>query len=261
MSSTAKTSLAILASGLLAGALAAQAPPAMETWMIHQEMVQPSKVAQYEATTREFVETVKANRDTAPHFVFSTLMSPDFTYTYALQIPNMAGVDTINGEFGALAQKLGPKWADLSRRNGETLTSVREFVVGVVPSLSYQPATPRLKPGEAKFAHFDFYYVMPGHEDEADKICADFAALYKAKNLPNGYWIMKSVLGSDMPAIIVRTDAKDAADFYGAQAQDMAAIGDAGKALFARAFAITRRFETRDAWLRPDLSLMAVAKK
>ena len=66
-----------------------------------------------------------------------------------------------------------------------------------------------------------------------------------------------------MPVIVVRSTAKDPADYYAIDMKDRELLGDEGKALFARAFAITRRFETKGGWIRPDLSTMTApdAKK
>jgi hypothetical protein len=100
---------------------------------------------------------------------------------------------------------------------------------------------------------------MPGRETDADALAKEFVALFKAKNMPNGYRLFKSEMGPDMPAIIVEVGAKDAADYYAQETSNRTTLGAEGQALFAKAFALTRRFETRSGWLRPDLSVMPPA--
>jgi hypothetical protein len=179
--------------------------------------------------------------------------------TAAAQERQLYVIDGIGQDFGALAQKEGAAYADLSKRGGATTDHVRESIVSLAPELSYTSATPRLKPEEAKYFHFDIYYVMPGRETDADALAKEFVALFKAKNMPNGYRLFKSEMGPDMPAIIVEVGAKDAADYYAQETSNRTTLGAEGQALFAKAFALTRRFETRSGWLRPDLSVMPPA--
>jgi hypothetical protein len=248
-----RSGAAWLAAVVLAGPAAAQEHP---LFVIHQEFAKPSQVAEYEASTKEFAAMVTRNKSTMPHFAFTALSSEDFVYTYVVRIPNYGGIDGIGQDFLAVARKEGAAYAELMRRGGATTDHVREWVVSEAPELSYVPASPRLPFAEARFFHYDTYYLMPGRELEVDGLAKEFAALFKAKNIPNGYRIFRTEMGPEMPAIIVEVGAKDAADYYTQSVSDRAILGDTGKALFAKAFAMTRRFEQRDAWLRPDLSAL-----
>ena len=145
-------------------------------------------------------------------------------------------------------------FADLMKRGTAPVDSVREFILEEHPELSYRPEKPTLKPEDARFYHYDIYYIVPGHEDDAAAVAKDFAALFKVKGVSQGYRIFTVVSGPEMPALIVEVPARDGADYYTTDAAARAALGDAGKALFARAFAITRRLEHRNAMMRPDLS-------
>lgn len=224
--------------------------------VVHQEVAKPSMVAQYEAASKEFVAMVKAHKDKMPHFSFTCLMSPDFTYTYVVSMPNIGTMDAINAEFGALAQAAGAAFMDVNRRSGAATEYVKESIVQLAPELSYRPTQPRLKPEEVRYVHYDFYYVMPGHEPEADALAADYAKLFKSKNVANGYNLYRTVMGPEMPLLVVAIGAKDAADFHAENAKTQASLGAEGQALAARAMALTRRFEQRAAIPRPDLSLV-----
>jgi len=251
--------LTFLAMLTVAAGAAAFGQDQRQFYVIHQEFAKPSMQQQYEAAAKEFVAMVTKNKAAMPHFSFAALSSDDFTYTYVARIPNYAGIDGINQDFGALAQKEGQAFADLTKRSGAAMESVRESVVSLSPELSYVPAMPRLKPEEARYFHYDLYHVMPGRELEAEAIAKEFLTLFKSKNIPNGYRLFKAEMGPEMPTIIIEVGAKDPADSYTQSASDRTALGEAGKALFAKAFAITRRFETRSGWLRPDLSVLPPA--
>ena len=141
------------------------------------------------------------------------------------------------------------------------MTGNSEMVVAYMPELSYRPAAPRLKPEEALYAKLAFYAIEPGHEEEADAIARDYAALYKAKGITSGYQLFKAVMAPAMPMIIVRIPAKDPADWYAADQKAQEQTGAEGQALAARAMAITRHYDMRESWRRPDLDLAPMAAK
>jgi hypothetical protein len=149
-----------------------------------------------------------------PHLSFDCFLSNDFMYTYVAPIANLGAMDTINAEFGALAQAAGPAYAELMKRGGAATDHIRESVMQHAPELSYQPAQPRLQPSEVKYRHYDLYYVLPGREPEADALGADYVKLFKAKGATTGYNVYKTVLGPDLPLILVSVAAKDPADYY-----------------------------------------------
>ncbi len=245
-------SLAAIA--LIAGRAAVAQPPSGQWFILHQETAKPSQVALYEATAKEFKQLVEANRAAMPTFYFTVLQGDDFTYTFASRIKNFGGIDTINAEFGALFQAAGDKMAALMQRGGPAIDHVAEFVVGEEPGMGYHPENPKLKMEDARYFRYTLYYVMPGKEEEAKAISADFVALFKNKNVGNGYNIYWAVTGPDMPLLVVEQWAKDEADYLATDAMVNATVGDAIKPLNQRALAITRRMETKSAWLRPDLS-------
>jgi hypothetical protein len=197
---------------------------------------------------------VKANKAKMPHFSFNCLASPDFTYTFVAPIPNMAGMDAINADFGALAQAAGASFADLNKRGGAATEYIKEWIIQLVPELSYSPAEPRAQ-GAPRYFHYGIYYVIPGREPEAEAVGAEYVKLFKAKAVKNGYNVYKVVMGPELPAYIVSVGAADAAEYHADDAKLAALLGTEFQALGARTIALTRRFETREAVARPDLSV------
>jgi hypothetical protein len=242
----------------LSGPAAAEAQaPAGQYYVVHQEVAKPSMLKEYEAASKEFVAMVKANKAKMPHFSFDCIVSPDFTYTFVTPVPNFAGLDAINADFGALAQSAGPRFLDLMKRGGAATEYIKDSVVQRVPELSYTPAQPRLRPGQARYFHHTYYYVMPGREADVDALAADYVKLFRARGVTTGYDLYKVVLGPEMPLYVSSIAALDAADFYAEDAKVLALLGADFQVLGERAMALTRRFEIREAVLRPDLSVPA----
>ena len=237
-----------------AGATAqAQGTPQGQLWYVHQEMAKPSMLAEWNATTLEVMQL--AAKVKAPTLMKGVVLEgDDLTFTFAAPIQGFAGIAALNADFELMAKGDPKAFADLMKRGYAPVESVREFILEEHADLSYVPAKPSFKPEEARFYHYDLYYLMPGHEEDAAAIARDFVALCKAKGIGQGYRIFTVVSGPDMPALIVEVPARDGADYYTTDAAVRVALGDAGKALFGRAFAITRRLEHRNAMMRADLS-------
>jgi hypothetical protein len=229
--------------------------PTGQWYVIHSEVVKPSMVKEYEASSISFAEFVRKNQTVMPHLKYMALQSEDFVYSYVVPISKMADMDAINAGFqAAMSGPTGPEFMKLMSQNSGTYEYTKEWVVGEAPELSYVPATPRLKPEEERFFHLDIYYVKQDKMEEAAKLAGEVAELFKKKNIPNGYKVFMPVMGPEMPAFIVRAGAKDAADYYAETAKNAPILGPEFKALMDRAMSLTRRFETRTNWLRPDLS-------
>jgi hypothetical protein len=84
---------------------------------------------------------------------------------------------------------------------------------------------------------------------------AEYVKLFKAKGVKIGYNVYKVVMGAEMPAYIVSVGAADAADYQAENAKLPGLVGAELQSLSARTAALTRRFETREALARPDLSV------
>jgi hypothetical protein len=247
---------AVVFAVLMTASLAAAQTAQPKLYVLHQEVARPSMLKQYEDTTKEFISLVRQHHDASPIFSFVTVAGDDFVYTYVAPISSFSDLEKIYGGFDALSKAVGEaKWGDLMVRGGATVEFNRDSIVMEDSSLEYAPAHPRLKPEEEHYLHVDLYYVQPGRETDADAVARDFAALFRKKNLPDGYRLFKLVMGSESPLIIVTTPAKDAADYAALDAATREALGAEGQALFQRAFSLTRRFDSHGGTIRPDLSL------
>ena len=111
-------------------------------FVIHTEHAVPSKLADYEATTKEFISLVQANRSAMPGFAFTVLQGEDLSYNFVTPIRSFADADGIMASFDALAKAVGAeKFGDYMRRSGADLHRARR----ATPS-SRCPAAPTGRP-------------------------------------------------------------------------------------------------------------------
>ena len=240
---------------LLAGALAAQqVPMAMPPmFYVHEEVAKPSMIGEYEKVSKEFGAMM---RGAGIPFYFDAFSTSDFHYYFILPMTSAGDVDKIMQIFMVdLPRKVGAaKVADVMRRGGATMEKTHEWIVMRRDDISYMPAKPRLKPEEMEYVRYDFYYIKPGMEMEVDAIANDWKAALIAANINDGFTVYQPMVGGDLPLVVVTTGGKSAADLEMQQAKMLEALGEKGRALNEKTFAVVRRFETKIGRVRPDLS-------
>ena len=240
----------------LAVSVSGQATPEKpQYFLIHEEMAKPSMLQQYEGASRDLVAAFKEKSADPKVFIVNVFATTEFQYLYVVPIANWGGLDVFQQSWMAFGQTVGKeRWRDVMTRGNNAMSSYNEFVIMRRPDLSYTPASPRLKPEEQAFVHMTFYYLDPARSDESEQIAKDYVALFKAKNISDAFSIYQVLSGTDLPILLATTRAKSAADFYANDEKVNAMLGADVRALQARALAITRKLEVRDAMYRPELS-------
>jgi hypothetical protein len=258
-----RTALALALFALpLCSAFAADAPPKPDLYVVHEEVVPPAMMGRYEGVTKEMLGMLAEKNVTNPSIAFTTFMTTDMHYVYVSRLPGgFSGLDAMYTAWMSLPDTLGKeKFKDLETRGAATMSSYNEMIIMRRADLSYEPATPRIKPEEHRFYRWDFYYLQPGKESEAEAIAKDYVALFKSKNVGDGFTIFMATMGQDLPLLIAAIPSKSPADFAAVDEKTNATLGADLRALQARALGITRRLEHREGWVRPDLSYPAPAK-
>ena len=229
--------------------------PAPEYYLVHEEIARPGMLAQYESTTRDLLNALTEQKADPKVMAMNLFTTTDMHYLYVVRLANFGSIDTINQTFNTVASGVGKdRWADMIRRGNTAMDSYNEFVMMRRPDLSYVAATPRIKPEERRFIHLQFYYIDAAHTAEAEQAGKDIAALFKAKNVPDGYNVYQAVTGMDLPVYIVSVGARSAADFYANDERTQALLGGDMRPLQARVLSYTRKYEVKDASVRPELS-------
>jgi hypothetical protein len=247
---------ALFAAALFAGGLAlpAQDMSQPQLFLLHEELANPSRLADYESTTKEFIAALKAS-NSASFPGFDVVMTDDFSYFFVAPIKSFADLGAVGQGFAEVAGKLGEaKFAEMMRRAGEPMHASNDSVVTSRPDLSYWPADYAKAASEAKAVNYDVYYVLPGREMDAEAIAREWQALYKQKGMTEGYMVYQALTGHDLPVWAVAFYGASPADLAAKQEAAAAKLGAEGEALNLRTLQLVRRFERRVGIRRPDLS-------
>jgi len=240
----------------------AQTPPPArpQMYVVHEEVARPGMIPEFEGAARELFAAFAEQKADPAVMGVHVYKTTDFHYFFIAPISGFGGLERLQEGWKGVAHGIGAsRWAGMNARGDRTLSSFNQFVIVLQPELSYVPAAPRLKPEERRLEHWKFFHLQPGSEDEAESIAHALAALYREKNVGDGFTIFTVPMGHDLPLIIVSTSAGDAQDRAAEEQRVNTALASELAPLRARMVAITRRLEEHDAVFRPDLSYPAIA--
>jgi len=227
-------------------------------YIVHQDIVKPSKVAEYEKAAKGWHDAAVKNAITELAYVL--VQSDEMVYSYVSEVPNMAALDD-NGPMDALKQKMGEAafQAMFDAYDG-TYTSHKNFMITYRPDLSYLPEKQEAT-AEINFRHWDFVHFNPDKEKEANAISKEWVDLFASKQIQLGFRTYTGGLGTETPLTIWVSWSKNAADFYAAMEQINKTLGDEGTDLWNRTLAITDKYEQVNGRIRPDLSYQPAAEE
>lgn len=229
--------------------------PAPQMILVHEETVKPPMLEQYLQGSKEFFAMVEANRDVMPTFHAEAFQTDEYEFVFALPLSSFAQMDSLMGEFMAMAEKGGASWEETMKKGSAATQQIDEYVMVHRTDLSYTPAEPRVPMVEAAVYRWDFYYLQPEMTMEAEQIAKDVAALYEEKGIRDAYGVFQAVMGGDMPFLVVSVPGKSVADIETRLGEIATTLGDAWAPIQARIHGATRHFVSKYAWARPDLSL------
>jgi len=242
---------------LAAGPVVAQDDaPKGQLLSVHEDPVIPSMLGQYEKAAKSLADMITKSGVGSVSYTAASM--DNFVYIYFSPVENMAAIDKMGANWGELEKKVGKQaFEGVMKQFDGCYTSHKNYLVRLRPELSYNPDYGSAIADGLLFRQWDFYYIQPGMEDEADNIAKEWVALNKKVALPEGYRLYSGAYGSDTPVFIVVQSAKNSMDFHTRQEAWLKKAGDDGKALWAKTWKVVRKFDTTTGMIRPDLSVAA----
>ena len=224
-----------------------------QLFVIHEDVVKPSMVGKFEEARKGLLAKLKEHNMTS--MSYRVAVTDDFHYMMISEIENMAALD--KNPWQELREKMGDEESRaMAKWNDETYDMHHSYLVRLQHNLSYTPENAGENSEEMNFRHWSFYYINPDKAEEAKEIAKEWHTLFASKKIPTGYRIYTGGMGTEVPLYVVVQWAKNAAEFQAQDAKTNELLGEEGKELSQRTFAITRKFETKTGWMRPDLSYM-----
>ena len=127
-----------------------------QKFVVHEDMVKPSKIAEYEAATKLFAETMKEHNATEANYL--TVSLDDMRYLYVSAIDNLAALDA--NPFESVVEAMGEDGFDemMSGYDG-TFETHKNYVISLDHGLSYNSG--EITMDGVDFRHFSYYFINP----------------------------------------------------------------------------------------------------
>jgi len=176
------------------------------------------------------------------------------TYSFITPFNDYDGLAKYLSMREAMAEKVGKDKFDqaMSQFDG-CYDTHRDYLLTLRNDLSYK-ATVGLNPEEGfNFRHLDYWYVVPGKEDEMIEILKEMKALYEAKNIEQAYRVYIGGIGThDQTVILVRPD-KGRVEWAISSEKRNELGGEEMDKLLDKTGSIIQKFEHMSGRMRPDL--------
>ena len=222
-----------------------------QKYTVYQDHVKPAMQAEYEKTTKEFIEECKKyNLQNAD---WRTASMSDGRYLYLSAIDKMADLD--RNWFAPLEEKMGKEnlqkyWDKFDKcydKNGSyTMTLEKE--------LSYMPTGVTMNTEGQDYRRYHFFYVLPPNSKKMAAKLKDIKALYEKKNAKENYRIYHSGYGVIGEYYLAVVSAKDEQSYAKTADENDALLGDDWLKLFGELLQLTDKYENISGKMRPDLS-------
>lgn len=229
--------------------------PESQIFMVWDEIVKPSKVADYEKAFKHAMDLWKEYSYPYTMYVFST---EDFHYYFSIPINSLDDIDNVFAAFEEMAKKMGKeKYAEMHDMFSGTYEYARPMIIHSRPDLSYIPKNLTENDEEANFKYWGICYGIPGMEKEIETAFKKFVELYSGNNIQNGWETYMGTIGTEMPYYFYVNSGKSQGEFWSSMEEinkNNPELSKQSMEVWNKFMSTLRKYETKTGWFRSDLS-------
>jgi hypothetical protein len=231
--------------------LTAQENSDSQKFWIHEDVVKPAMVAEYEAICKELVGNLKTHNIREANFLTSS--TADNRYLYISAIENMSDLD--KPVFSTLSEKMGKeKMGDIFNRMDKCYEVEHDYVITLDKSLSYQPGGINQTPEGQNYRKFHYLYVTPANRTIVKEKMKAVRDMFASKGSKVYYRVYKSGFGTRGEFFMVAVAAKDEVDYAQKAAANDALLGEDGGKVMWELFNNLLKYEEYTGQMRPDMT-------
>jgi len=227
--------------------------PKSQLFLMHEDDVLPYMSDKYEAALKDFV---KMFSDAKVERTYNVIQTDIFKYTAVIPVTDFDGLAKYFGMSSEVMDKIGNDKFDAQMKKFDGCYDThRNYLMTLHNDLSYKPEY-GLNPDEGlNYRHLDYFYVVPGKEDEMMELIKQYKQLYESKKIEEGFRVYVGSVGTANGMYLFVQPAKSRVDFATLSDKQDEILGKDAQTLWEKAMAITQKFEHHDGNMRPDLSL------
>ena len=249
---TLKTRLTSLFLLLLTGAIGlAQGESNSQAYWVHEDVVKPSKVADYESVCKEFTENLKKHNIQE----ISTIVTntEDDRYLWVSPIASMADID--KPMFTTLMEKMGKEaFSNMFNRMDECYDVEQDYIIHLDKALSYMPEGITQTPEGENYRKFFYFHITPSNRAMVKKNMEAITNLFASKGSKFYYRVYKSGFGTRGEFYMVAAAAKNSADYSAKVTANNELLGDEWPKLYNELRSNLLKYEVFTGSMRPEMA-------
>src|SRR3990170_4885332 len=150
--------------------------PKSQLFLMHEDDVLPYMSDQYEAALKDFV---KMFSDAKIERTYNVIQTDIFKYTAVIPVTDFDGLAKYFGMSSEVMDKIGNDKFDAQMKKFDGCYDThRNYLMTLRNDLSYKPEY-GLNPDDGlNYRHLDYFYVIPGNEDEMMELIKEYKKLW-----------------------------------------------------------------------------------
>lgn len=233
--------------------LSAQEKKKSQKFVVHEDLVIPSKAMEYEKASKAFVKTLQEHAGPEAHFM--AMSTDDMRYVFIAPIDNMAQLD--KNPFASMDETLGKEGSAKVWASWDGMFEThKDYIITLSHELSYNSG--EIMEEGINYRSMSYYYLYPDKVKESKALAKEWKELYTSKNIPQGYRIYYGGMGTE-PYMMVVQWAKSAQEYETQRAATLEALGEDAQDLWGRTLSVIKKMEKVSGQMRPELSFTSSA--
>jgi len=225
-----------------------------QSFWIHEDVVKPGMISEYEAVCKELLGHLKTHNIQEANYIVTNTV--DNRYLYVGPIDSMADLD--NSVFAGLAEKMGKEnMNDLFNRMDKCYDVEHDYIITLDNDLSYQPGGINQTPEGENYRKFHYLYITPANRAVVKEKMKAVKDMFASKGSKVFYRVYRSGFGTRGEFYMVAVAAKDEVDYAQKAMANDALLGEDGNKVMRDLFSNLLRYEEYAGQMRPDMAYSA----
>ncbi|MBT8185542.1 MAG: hypothetical protein KJN76_11930 [Eudoraea sp.] len=230
--------------------LLAQETNKSQSFWVHEDVVKPSMIAEYESVCKELTANMKTHNIQEVNTIVAN--TADNRYLWVGPIENMAQLD--KPMFKTLAEKMGAeKMGALFDRMDKCYDIEQNYIIVMDNEMSYMPEGITQTPEGQDYRKFHYFHYTPGNRAAVKEKVKAIKELFERKGSKLHYRVYRSGFGTRGEFYMVAVAAKDAADYANKVAENNESLGEEWVNTYNSFISTLEKYEVFEGTMRPDM--------
>jgi hypothetical protein len=225
---------------------------AQKMYRIHEDVVKPSHIMEYESIVKELLGMMKKHNVQDTKWI--TAVTNNSHYLFVAPIENYAALDEPNF-VSVLVEKEGrEKIMGLFNRMDKCYDTELDYIITLNEELTYMPEGVTQTPEGENYREFHYVYVTPGNRAVLKEKMKAIKELYKSKGSKTYYRVYQSGFGTDGEYYMVAIAANDEEHMAQKGKANKELFGEDGQKTMWEMYQNVLKYEKMEGEMRPDMA-------